>query len=388
MMGWGRQEIGDMDEWLDGPAAHPQARRVRLPFLTWGRLAMLAAALGLGAALVGEDVESKPGVGVDLVGHRGLIETIRFAKDGRTLLTSGWDRTVRIWDTAGADSEDFGRELACLTLPGELYSAALSPDGRQVAAVGMDGLTLWDWSSENEAPRSLENVGACRTAEFSPDGRVLALTGSDKVIRLVNPATGRVRSILGSHDEVVRKMMFTPDSRTLITLSFDGRMKTWDVVEGRRVERFRGIEDPTRPVLTMALSPSGKDLAVSRFDDAGRIELWDAASGTLRVVCKTGDRESHALTFSRDGSILASAESDYRVRFWNTDTGGPIGALEGETGWVRTLDFSSDGIWVALSSVPDRVLLRRVASPGDKKLASGREPSKADAVLSRRPGNA
>ncbi|WP_165074120.1 WD40 repeat domain-containing protein [Paludisphaera rhizosphaerae] len=386
-MGGGRRAIEEADEAWDAEVQHVRGAGVRLPFLTWGRLGVLAVILGIGAAMVGEEPASKLEQGVQLEGHLGLIETIRFSGDGKTLLTSGWDRTVRIWDVEAGRGDGFGRELACLTLPWELYGAALSPDGRCVAAVGIEGLTLWNWTGEDDAPKTLNDVGSCRALAFSPDGRVLALGGYDGRIHMVDTEKGRISSILGRHEDAVRKMMFTSDSRLLISLSFDGAIKTWDLEKGRPLARFSGIEDASRPILTMAMSPVGDSLAVSRLnDDSGQIEIWDVAAGVLRTTCPAEDRETHALTFSRDGRVLASAGSDYRIRFWNATTGTSAGILDGETGWVRTLDFSADGVWMALSSVPDHVNLRRLALPAP--LATRLEAPAVDASSSRRSGRA
>lgn len=352
-------ERRDLDEEMS------QGRRVRLPFFTWRRLGSVAMILAIAAAFVDEgDARPRETDDRTLAGHLGLVETLRFSPDGKTLLTAGWDRTVRIWDVEAAPTAEFGAELACLTVGVEIYAASLSSDGGIVAVAGLDGVTLWNWREDSVPPRTLEDAGPCRSLTFSPDGRTLAVGGFDHQIRIVDVESGRVGAVLVGHADVVRKFAFTPDCRGLISLSYDGRLKCWDLPEGRESTRFHDLDDVTRPILTFALAPAGDVLALSRFNDRSRrIEMWDANRGLRSGYTEGVDRAVHALEFSKDGGVLASSDSDHRIRFWNSATGQAAGALEGRQGWVRTLDFSADGRWIALSSVPDQILLKPIGLP-------------------------
>jgi len=58
----------------------------------------------------------------------------------------------------------------------------------------------------------------------------------------------------------------------------------------------------------------------------------------------------HAVAFSPDGSLLASASRDRTVRLWNAGTGQEVQKLEGHTDWVRAVAFSPDGSLLASAS--------------------------------------
>jgi WD40 repeat protein len=65
-----------------------------------------------------------------LRGHRPYIMDLAFAPDGRTLVSSGRDGTLRFWHVAT------GRELFHLTLLGaEIDNLAFAPDGSQLATI-------------------------------------------------------------------------------------------------------------------------------------------------------------------------------------------------------------------------------------------------------------
>jgi WD40 repeat protein len=73
---------------------------------------------------------------------RRPVNGIAFTPDGRTLLTAGEDRLVRVWDAATGSAVtafDWGA--------GRLYSLAVSPDGLTAAAGGEGCVAVWDTDS-------------------------------------------------------------------------------------------------------------------------------------------------------------------------------------------------------------------------------------------------
>jgi WD domain, G-beta repeat len=73
-------------------------------------------------------------------GHTGRVTKVLYSPNGRTIVTSSWDRTVRIWDAAG------GSLLATFDLGiGRVQSLVFAADGLRLAAGGEDGkIAVWD----------------------------------------------------------------------------------------------------------------------------------------------------------------------------------------------------------------------------------------------------
>ena len=71
------------------------------------------------------------------------------------------------------------------------------------------------------------------------------------------------------------------------------------------------------------------------------MRLWDGTTGLPIATLEGHSGYVNALSFSPDGSRLASSGSrDETVRLWYGTTGLPIATLEGHSGYVNALSFS------------------------------------------------
>jgi WD40 repeat protein len=79
-------------------------------------------------------------------GHQGLILTVAFSPDNKTLLTGSLDKTIRLWDVAT------GKQVALWAGHVDTVSAvAFAPDGKTAASTSWDKtIRLWDVASGTE----------------------------------------------------------------------------------------------------------------------------------------------------------------------------------------------------------------------------------------------
>jgi tricorn protease-like protein len=111
-------------------------------------------------------------------GHGVAVHELAFSKDGKKLLSAGGDRTVRTWDGAS------GTPVKTTSVGAIAYSAALSGDGKQIAAGCYDGVTrLYDEKSSRLLASLVAIHGEGDQADWlalTPEGYA---AGSDALVK-------------------------------------------------------------------------------------------------------------------------------------------------------------------------------------------------------------
>src|SRR5262249_26323144 len=114
---------------------------------------------------------------------------------------------------------------------------------------------------------------------WSPDGRHLAAAGVDRSIRIWEATAdgGRLVHSVFAHEAPVARLLYAADGKTLYALGEDRTVKAWDV--GPMTEHKVYAKQPEN-VLVLALRHDQKQLALGRYD--GALVLLDAATGKVQ----------------------------------------------------------------------------------------------------------
>ncbi|HKB02553.1 MAG TPA: WD40 repeat domain-containing protein [Gemmataceae bacterium] len=143
-----------------------------------------------------------------------------FTPDGRVLLTGGWDETLT-WRDPGAGGA--GRRVAVATATGQtggmnVNSIAFAHDGRTFLTTHHDfAVRRWDTESGKLLDTWKGHRDVTWWAKFSPDGKWAASGSVDKSVRVWDVATGTELARLDGHDAWVMDGVWGANGSTLLT---------------------------------------------------------------------------------------------------------------------------------------------------------------------------
>ena len=103
-------------------------------------------------------------------GHTGAVVALDLSPDGKTLATTGLDRTLPLWDPAT------GKELQRVDLPQAAFALAFSPDGKSLFAPYTDwSIGIWEITQLKEVRRLKPEEDKGEAAILVAHGRRFAL---------------------------------------------------------------------------------------------------------------------------------------------------------------------------------------------------------------------
>ena len=89
----------------------------------------------------------------------------------------------------------------------------------------------------------------------------------------------------------------------------------------------------------------------------GKLIIWDGGTGKAiyKIEGYTAARsDTNGLSWSPDGTLLATAHQDGFVRLWNPNSGQLVREINAHAGWVRGIAWSPDGRMLASSGEDKR----------------------------------
>jgi cytochrome c len=162
-----------------------------------------------------------------LEGHQQNVNGVAFAPNGRTLVSAGYDLTVRIWPLGGGPA-------TIVTLPSPLNAVAVAPDGSIVTAGAAGKVYFLSPAGEMQGEVDAATVPIIALS-VSRDGARVAASSIRGAIAIIERLHRKLEQTLVGPGLPAWSVAFLPDNRTLLTGGADRLIRRWNVLTGEHL---------------------------------------------------------------------------------------------------------------------------------------------------------
>uniref|UniRef100_A0A670XTW5 Apoptotic protease-activating factor 1 n=1 Tax=Pseudonaja textilis TaxID=8673 RepID=A0A670XTW5_PSETE len=315
----------------------------------------------------------------ECLGHMSWVHSVNFSLDGSFFVTSSDDQTIRIWETNKVCKSSvfvLNREIDVSFLDNEVNILAIGSlkhlqlingstghaiylteeqkssicccclsEDLQFAAYGDENGIVLKVSDRSVLKSRIGHRKAVQHCQFTSDGKTLISSSDDSTIQVWNWESENY-IILKGHKEPVKNFHLLKQSR-LLSWSFDGTVKVWNILTGELEKDLTCHEDA---VLSCAVSPDATIFSTTSADKTAKI--WSFRNPSALHTLSGHKDCVRCCTFSLKNELLATGDDDGEIRVWSISTGKLLHLYFSATtnegglaygGWVTGLHFSPDG---------------------------------------------
>lgn len=207
-------------------------------------------------------------------GHTDDIHAVAFSPDGKAIASASYDGRIGLFEIGKEEGKFHAAH------EGIVGSVAFSGDGASLLSAGVDGATrIWDirtWLPTliREYPKSNERI---IWAAISPDGKRIAAVGRDLLVHVYDTESGGEEHAFVGHEQAVFRAEFSPDGGQVATVSGDATVRFWDLKTGTALFKIE-LPSPKGPPVPLwdfsfRCTPSG-DCLIAVPLTSGKLVLY------------------------------------------------------------------------------------------------------------------
>ena len=311
-----------------------------------------------------------------LSGHTDKVNSVCLNGDGTVLVSGSDDHTVRIWEltwdltpTTEKDQEGFFDSdddsvnpiMSIKPFMKKVNAVSLGNDASIVAAGSEDGeIILWERKGIelNKLYSIKADTAKITSIAINRNGNVLVGSYDNGIVKLWNIENGRdmtlQHSYVDSYVDCVNSVAIDNDGRIIAGGSDDYKVRIWDAKNRDNIKELSGSGNK----IEFSLSANGKILVTGSDDRL--IRLWNIEEGRCKGVLEGHKGRLNSVALNKDGSVVASASSDTKIRIWKS--GKLKTSLEKHTGEVNCISMDETGQYIVSGSNDKSVILWNINS--------------------------
>ena len=256
----------------------------------------------------------------DVVEVPGFIQSFDISKD-RKLIAIATTKELILYDLKTL------KELHSIPLNEQVFQVQFSPDGRKLAASGIDMqfvessplyITVWDtdsWDIHYEYKSDTQGYIPSGALAWAPDSTQLAFSIPERGLTVMDVDTGKPVAALEDFLVYPFDLSWSPEGQRLISTGDLGYgLRRWRVDTDKWVRLF---DTRPQPAMQVKWSPDGTQIASGHF--GGTVCVWNVGNNQCEGYIRAHFNSVDALDWSPNSSQFATASGAIRV--WDSTNG-------------------------------------------------------------------
>jgi len=260
-------------------------------------------------------------------------------------------------------------------------SLSLNPNKYEIAIGKIDTSAIILNLKTGKKVKTIQDASKANLCQdYSANGKWLAIAGGDRKIRIYETENYTLKHVLKGHQALVFDLSFAEDPNQLVSASWDGTIRTWNIAEEtwtsyikfdnyspyivkysphdlyilsgdleKNIDfweadtktKFRTLIGHNEPISSLVFSENGEKLLTASWD--GKIKLWHSLTGMQLAKFNEKGAPVYAVNFTKDQQQIISGDGDRKIKFWNLQTGKIELALGGHISAVTAIQLTHDG---------------------------------------------
>ena len=119
---------------------------------------------------------------------------------------------------------------------------------------------------------------------------------------------------LSGHTDYVTSVAYTSDGKTILTASFDGKIKFWAANTGKLIKTISGHE---KEIYALSINEAGTKFLTSSLDKTAKI--WDLETGNIIGTLSGHTDNVMSAKFNSNGSAIVTAARNGEIFVWDSE---------------------------------------------------------------------
>ncbi|BBC23753.1 WD40 repeat domain-containing protein [Pseudanabaena sp. ABRG5-3] len=222
---------------------------------------------------------------------------------------------------------------------GCIHDLAFNSDRSILMSGGSDSIVrLWHPSTGKASLNLKGHVGDIFAVAVSKNDKYFASSGSDCKVLVWSLDKLQEPIAFTEHSAYVSSLAFCSDNRLLASGSYDNSIRIWDLWSNKT---FRIFTEHSSYVTALAFNSRGDLLASGSYDRT--IRIWNSWKTKSHMTLTGHSDYVTCVAFHPNNDLLASGSRDCTIKLWRADTGTLISTLQGHSAGINSLTFSPNG---------------------------------------------